>query len=60
MSNMSLTRNLIRIGKPINVSLDVIKRYRTDAYTKDKMATWRTLSDIMLILYFITDHPFYF
>ena len=60
MNNCSLTRNLIRLTKTLPVILGLMKRYENDDHKKDKMSIWRTVSDIMLFLYFITDHPFYF
>ena len=35
-------------------------RLKENEKKPQRMVFWRTISDIMLILYFVTDHPLYF
>ena len=58
--NMSLTRKVLRFGKPIPLVKAIIDRVAEHSRKPVRNFTLRTLSDIFLILYFLTDHPLYF
>jgi peroxin-11C len=59
-SNMSLTRKVLRFGKPIPLVKNIIDRYADHQKKPVKNFALRTFSDIFLSLYFLTDHPLYF
>lgn len=57
---MSLTRRLLRFGKPIPLFISMFYSLR-DYNKKPKRAfIFRTLSDISLFIYYFLDHPLYF
>jgi hypothetical protein len=58
--NMSLTRKVLRFGKPLSLVKSIMDRIKQHEKSPVRMVFWRTLSDISLILYFLTDHPLYF
>ncbi|CDW88073.1 peroxisomal biogenesis factor 11 [Stylonychia lemnae] len=58
--NMSLTRKVLRFGKPIPLIKGIIDRIAEHQKKPVRMFLWRILSDLFLILYFLTDHPLYF
>ena len=59
-SNMSLTRKVLRFGKPLPLLKAIMDR-TTDHQKKPVRNFWmRNLDDFFLILYFLTDHPLYF
>lgn len=58
-ANMSLTRMLLRYGKPLPVIRDIRDRCREHKKQPVSLFWMRNLSDLMLLVYFITDHPFY-
>lgn len=57
---MSLTRKVLRFGKPLPLVKGIIDRVAENQKKPVRCFTLRTLSDIFLILYFLTDHPLYF
>lgn len=57
---MSLTRKVLRFGKPIQLVKAIMDRLRDHKNKPVRNLMLRTLSDIFLILYFLTDHPLYF
>ena len=57
---MSLTRACLRFGKPLPVIKGIIDRFKENEKNPVRNMFWRTLSDIILILYYLTDHPLYF
>ena len=58
--NMSLTRKVLRFGCPIPLFLGILNRLKENEKKPQRMVFTRTISDTMLILYFLTDHPLYF
>jgi hypothetical protein len=58
--NMSLTRKVLRFGCPIPLFLGILNRLKENEKKPQRMVLTRTISDTMLILYFLTDHPLYF
>jgi hypothetical protein len=59
-ANMSLTRNVLRFGKPLPLVQAIINRFKQHEKKPVRNILLRTLSDIFLILYFLSDHPLYF
>jgi hypothetical protein len=59
-TNMSTTRKVLRFGKPIPLIKGIMDRLHENSKRPVRLWFWRTLSDISLILYFLTDHPLYF
>ena len=57
---MSLTRKVLRFGKPLPLVKAIIDRFKTHEKSPVRNILLRTLSDFFLILYFISDHPLYF
>ncbi len=57
---MSLTRKVLRFGKPIPLIKTILDRFKEHEKKPVRNIFLRTLSDIFLILYFLTDHPLYF
>ena len=57
---MSLTRKVLRFGKPIPLVKNIIDRTADHQRKPVRNFALRTLSDIFLSLYFLTDHPLYF
>ncbi len=58
--NMSLTRKVLRFGKPLPLVKAIMDRFKQHQKSPVRNITLRTISDISLILYFLTDHPLYF
>eukprot|EP00347_Sterkiella_histriomuscorum_P006108 403354038 len=58
--NMSMTRKVLRFGKPIPLIKTIIDRFAEHQKKPVRMFWLRTINDISLILYFLTDHPMYF
>lgn len=58
-SNMSLTRKVLRFGKPLPLIKAIIDRFKQHEKSPVRNILLRTLSDIFLSLYFLTDHPLY-
>lgn len=59
-SNMSLTRKVLRFGKPFPLIKAIIDRFKAHEKKPVRNILLRTLSDIFLALYFFSDHPLYF
>lgn len=59
-TNMSTTRKVLRFGKPIPLIKTIMDRLHENSKRPVKLWFWRTISDISLIFYFLTDHPLYF
>jgi Peroxisomal biogenesis factor 11 (PEX11) len=59
-ANMSLTRKVLRFGKPLPLVKAIMDRFKTHEKTPVRNILLRTISDLSLILYFISDHPLYF
>ena len=59
-SNMSLTRKVLRFGKPLPLIKGIIDRFKAHEKKPVRNVMLRTLADIFLALYFLTDHPLYF
>mmetsp|Transcript_40374 Transcript_40374/g.29748 ORF Transcript_40374/g.29748 Transcript_40374/m.29748 type:complete len:156 (+) Transcript_40374:1-468(+) len=59
-SNMSMTRKVLRFGSPIPLIIGMMSRMKENEQKPVRMFFWRTVSDFMLILYYLTDHPLYF
>ena len=57
---MSLTRKVLRFGKPLPLVKGIIDRLKTHETKPVRNVLLRTLADIYLSLYFLTDHPLYF
>lgn len=57
---MSLTRKVLRFGKPIPLIKSIMDRFKEHEKKPIRNVFVRTLSDIFLMLYFATDHPLYF
>ncbi len=57
---MSLTRKVLRFGKPLPLVKAIMDRFKQHQKNPVRNITLRTISDISLILYFLTDHPLYF
>lgn len=57
---MSLTRKVLRFGKHIPLIKRIMDRIKENEKKPVSMIFWRTISDISLILYYLTDHPLYF
>ena len=55
-----MTRKVLRFGKPLPLVKAILDRIKEHKKRSVKMVFWRTISDICLIIYFITDHPLYF
>jgi len=47
-------------GLPIPLIKGIMDRIKEHEKTPQRMIFWRTISDISLALYFLTDHPLYF
>lgn len=59
-SNMSLTRKVLRFGKPLPLIKAIMDRFKQHEKAPVRNILLRTISDISLILYFFSDHPLYF
>jgi len=59
-ANMSLTRKVLRFGKPFPLIKAIIDRFKAHEKKPVRNILLRTLSDIFLALYFFSDHPLYF
>lgn len=57
---MSLTRKVLRFGKPLPLIKAIMDRFKQHQKSPVRNIVLRTLSDISLALYFISDHPLYF
>jgi hypothetical protein len=57
---MSLTRRVLRFGKPIPVIKDILDRFKEHEKRPVRSIFWKTVSDILLIIYYLSDHPLYF
>lgn len=57
---MSLTRKVLRFGKPIPLIKSILDRFKEHEKKPVRNILLKTLSDIFLALYFLTDHPLYF
>ena len=57
---MSTTRKVLRFGKPIPLVKGILDRIKEHEKKPQRMIFWRTISDISLIFYFMTDHPLFF
>lgn len=57
---MSLTRKVLRFGKPLPLVKTIIDRFKAHEKKPVPNLLLRTISDISLIMYFVTDHPLYF
>ena len=56
---MAITRKVLRFGMPLQHLNGVIKRFKLHEKKPVRMIFWRTVQDLCLSLYFITDHPLY-
>ena len=59
-ANMSLTRKVLRFGKPLPLIKAIIDRLKAHEKKPVRNILLRTLSDFFLALYFLSDHPLYF
>jgi len=59
-SNMSLTRKVLRFGSYIPLIQNMTKRLQDYNPRNKGLVFWRTISDLSLVIYFLTDHPLYF
>lgn len=59
-SNMSLTRKVLRFGKPLPLVKQIMDRFNSHTKSPVRNVFLRTIADIALIMYFVTDHPLYF
>ena len=57
---MSLTRKVLRFGKPLPLVKQIMDRFKAHEKSPVNNILLRTLADIFLALYFLTDHPLYF
>ena len=57
---MSLTRAVLRFGKPLPVIKGIIDRFREHEKNPVRCIFWKTVSDLVLIAFYFTDHPLYF
>lgn len=57
---MSLTRKVLRFGKPLPLIKTIIDRFHAHEKAPVRNIFLRTIADICLALYFLTDHPLYF
>ena len=57
---MSLTRKVLRFGKPLPLVKAIYDKVKENEKKPVRMLFFRILSDISLMLYFLTDHPLYF
>lgn len=57
---MSLTRKVLRFGKPIQMIKNIMDRFKNHEKSPVRNILLRTVSDVFLLLYFVTDHPMYF
>ena len=57
-SNMSFLRMAMRFGKPQNVINNINRRHKV-LNRNDIFSILKSLSDAVLILYFVTDHPLF-
>lgn len=58
--NMSLTRKVLRFGKPFPLIKAIIDRFKAHEKKPVRNILLRTISDICLATYFFSDHPLYF
>jgi hypothetical protein len=58
--NMSLTRKVLRFGKPLPLIKAIMDRFKAHEKKPVRNILLRTISDISLALYFASDHPLYF
>ena len=58
-SSMSMTRKVLRFGKEIPLITGIRNRLASHEVAPQRMILYRVLSDLILILYFFTDHPLY-
>ena len=58
-SNCSATRKVLRWGKEIPLVVGIRDRLNQHEAHPVRMIEYRTLSDLALIFYFLTDHPLY-
>ena len=59
-SSMSLVRKVLRFGKEIPLITGIRNRLILHEKEPQKMVLTRTISDMALIVYFLTDHPMFF
>jgi hypothetical protein len=59
-ANMSLTRKVLRFGKPLPLVKAIIDRIAEHQKKHVRNFWLRNLDDFFLMLYFLTDHPLYF
>jgi Peroxisomal biogenesis factor 11 (PEX11) len=59
-ANMSLTRKVLRFGKPFPLIKAIYDRFKAHEKKPVRNILLRTISDISLALYFVTDHPMFF
>ena len=57
---MSLTRKVLRFGKPLPLIKGIIDRFKAHEKKPVRNILLRTLADFFLIMYFVSDHPLYF
>ena len=56
----SATRKVLRFGKEIPLIVNIRNRLNLHESTPQRMIEYRTLTDLALVFYFLTDHPLYF
>lgn len=57
-ASMSSTRKVLRFGKEIPLVTRIADRHKVG--NKESIKTLRSVSDLFLALYFLTDHPLFF
>ena len=57
---MSLTRKVLRFGAYIPLIQGIGNRLNSVNSKNKNMVFWRTVSDLSLVIYFLSDHPLYF
>ena len=56
-----MTRKVLRFGAYVPLILQILGRFKgKDQPKSHQMIFWRTVSDLSLVIYFLTDHPLYF
>ena len=59
-ANMSLTRKVLRFGKTFPLIKAIYDRFKLHEKKPVRNILLRTISDICLALYYVSDHPMFF
>ena len=58
--HMALTRKVLRMGPPITFIKNILDRLKSHEIKPIRNILLRSLTDVFLLLYFVSDHPLFF